>query len=272
MIVQFTDVIEKEKFRGNFPPFSNNRFLHDRILRVDDFIEQPYLGGTLDGEKQNFILHFKLSSATKEKVIKIRGLNCTFKDIKPNFPILTNWEVFIDVEKSLDRDIFIYFESKAAYGEWRLQFGSDKTELHLENPQKVYDWMTCEVVFDHIALIRASTPLNDESMELPRFLVFPVVSYESIGDDFRGGVGQPYGRTIRRLKTLSVQFARVKAYLIDELYNRVGLTEPHFVVPYPENIYNVPPMWATLSNPPEFTKRDENDWYWNTKLTWKEAY
>ena len=140
------------------------------------------------------------------------------------------------------------------------------------NSYKVDEWEYCNAAFDYFALIRTSSPLNDESIELPRFVVAPQYSYEHLGSNLRGAIGQPYGRTIGSLRTLTVNFVRVKAYQIDEYYKKVGLTIPHFIVPYPENVFNVPPFWGTLEEPPKFTKRDENGWYWNLSLSFKEAY
>ena len=260
MIVQFTDVIDKNKYSGNIGNFSDQRFYHDRKFSINKNIYQPYLGGTLDGERQSFILHFKISPATVAKIIKIRGLNATIKDIKPNVGEYSNWEVIINVEKTLNHNIFILFESLPVYGEWKLIFGNEDW------------WMHCDATFEHISLIRVSEPLDDYTISLPRFIVNPEYAYESLGEDLRGDVGQPYGRTVRQLKTFSVTFARVSSNLIDSYYHRVGLTEPHFIVPYPENVYNVPPIWATLTEPPRFTKRAEDSWYYDTQLTWREAY
>ena len=113
---------------------------------------------------------------------------------------------------------------------------------------------------------------NDQGIELPRFTASPEFGYEQLGEDMRGSAGQPYGRTIRQLRTISVKFARVKMDIIDFLYRKVGTTKPHWVVPYPEAISKYPPIWATLTEPPKFTGRAENGWYYNVSLSWKEAY
>ena len=126
--------------------------------------------------------------------------------------------------------------------------------------------------FSYFAVIKSSIPTDNNTMALPRFVAGPKLGYEVLGSDLRGSVGQPYGRTIRRLKTLEVNYVRVKAEVIDDYFERVSITEPHFIVPYPENVEVVPPFWACLSTAPEMTKRTENGWMWNTKLSWREAY
>jgi len=269
MIIQYRPIADNISF-AQFGNISNNKFFHDHFTTIKN-IEQPYISGELNGKNQSFILYFKLSNITVANSIRIRGLNCTFKDIKPNFSELSNWEVEIDIKKNLEKDIYILFDCNKAYGEWKLIFGEG---IPLEpHPKKIEEWTYCRAAFDYLAVIRVSKPLNeDEGIELPRFITSPKYSYEYIGNALRGSVGQPYGRNIRQLKTLNVQFARVKSYAVDEYIKKVGLAVPHFIVPYPENIFNVPPIWGTLAEFPEFTKRNENNWYWNLGLSWKEAY
>jgi len=107
---------------------------------------------------------------------------------------------------------------------------------------------------------------------LPRFIVGPELSYNEMGTIFRGNIGQVYGRTFRKMRTFSCSFTRIKKDLVDQFYNKVGKTTPHWVVPYPEAIAQVQPLWAVLNSEPTYTKRAENDWYWNCKLEWTEVY
>jgi hypothetical protein len=253
----------------NFGASLNNRFFHDRFISIAGK-NQPLIQGETNGKDRSYILLFRISDTTQAEKIKIRGLNCTFRDIKPNFPVLTNWEVIIDVRKNLKNDVLILFDCSKSYGGWKLRFAEDRPET--PNPHAVDEWDFCRAAFEYIALIKVSEPDNDETIELPRFIVSPKYSYEYLNSAARGSVGQPYGNNIRRLKTLEVQYTRVKAYLIDEYTERAGPAVPHFIVPYPKNVFNVPPFWGTLDGMPEFTKRSENNWYWNLSLSWKEAY
>jgi hypothetical protein len=268
VIVQFNTIPGEVSF-DNFGAPSNNRFFHDRFMSIIDK-KEPVIQGETTGKDRSYVLVFRLSDVTQAEKIKIRGLNCTFRDIKPNFSMLTNWEVIIDVQENLKQDIFILFDCSKSYGGWKLLFAEGRPET--PNPHAVDEWSFCRAAFEYIALIKVSEPDNDETMELPRFIISPKYSYEYINSATRGSVGQPYGRNIRRLKTLEVQYTRVKAYCIDEYLERVGLAVPHFIVPYPENVFNVSPFWGTLEEMPEFTKRAENNWYWNLSMNWKEAY
>lgn len=268
MIFQF-NTIPSNVTLSRFGELSNNRFLHDQYITIINN-NQPVIIGELDGKDQSYILYFKLSPVTQAEKIRIRGLNCTFKDIKPNFALLSNWEVEINVKENINKEIFILFDCDKNYNSWKLQFGEGIPET--PSLRIVEEWSYCRASFDYIAIIRTSTPINNETMELPRFVVSPKYSIEQIGNATRGSVGQPYGRNIRQLKTLGVNFTRVKAYLIDEYIEKVGLATPHFIVPYPENVFNIAPFWGTLQQMPEYTKRVENNWYWNLSLNWKEAY
>jgi len=129
-------------------------------------------------------------------------------------------------------------------------------------------------IFEYIGIINLIPALqeNDNRIILPRFSVGPEFGYEQVGIDARGTIGQSYGRVIRQLRILKVSFSRIQSDLIDEFYLKVGTIIPHWVIPYHEAISKFPPMWATLTEPPNFSKLDENGWYWNLSLSWKEAY
>jgi hypothetical protein len=268
VIVQFNPIPNDVSF-DDFGTPSNNRFFHDHFMSLVGK-NQPMIQGETAGKDRSYILLFRLSDITQAEKIKIRGLNCTFKDVKPNSPVLTNWETEIDVQTNLKNDILILFDCDKSYGCWKLRFCEGRPET--PNPYKVDEWDFCRAAFEYLALIKVSKPDSDDTIELPRFMTSPKYSYECVSSAARGSVGQPYGRDIRRLRTMEVQYARVKAYPVDEYIERAGLAVPHFIVPYPENVFNVPPFWGTLDGMPEFTKRAENDWYWNLNLTWKEAY
>ena len=109
---------------------------------------------------------------------------------------------------------------------------------------------------------------REESIPLPRFVASPQWGTEVLGGDLRGSVGQPFGRAIRHLRTLRVSFARVRIETIDAYFQAVSTVRPHWVVPYPESL-RVPPIWATLAEPPRHAKRAESGWHWNLSLTYR---
>jgi len=268
MIIQLNTIADNISL-AQFGNISNNRFFHDHFVSIIN-TPKPIITGELNGKNQSFILHFKLSNATIAETIRIRGLNCTLKDIKPNFPILTNWEVEINVKENIDEDIYILFDCAKTYGTWILQFG----EGIPKNPSlsKVEEWTQCRAAFEYFAIIRVSKPIDESTIAIPRFIASPKYSLEQIGNPQRGSVGQPYGRNIRQLKKFTVSFTRVRIQEIEKYIKTVGLATPHFIVPYPENVFNIPPFWGTLQDIPEITKRVENGWYWNLSMSWLEAY
>ena len=154
--------------------------------------------------------------------------------------------------------------------QWLRASGDDNSlEVHFNTtPQNA------GIVFDYFAVLNLGKirPEEKDRLELPRFRTFPKYGWEEIGGGKRGGIGQPYGRVIRRLKTFSVSFERIHNDVLEEYYFRAGTAEPHWVAPYAQAIAKFPPMWATLAAPPEYTKRDEAGWYYNVDLSWKEAY
>jgi len=260
VIVQFTDIINRNNGINNITDFSDFRFFHDRVASIPDTIEYPKFGGKITNEREIYILHFNLNEMTKSKKIRIRVLNSRILNFTKGIERSWRDEILIDVENNIDKPLFICFDCRKTYGSWFLTFGNEN------------GWRNCSVNFNYIALLRASKPLDDYSMELPRFIINPSFGYEPIVNDLIGSVGQPYGRTIRQLKTISVEFLRVKVNVIDEYYNKVSLTKPHFIIPFPEDVENVSPIWGILTQPPKYTKRNDNNWYFNLTLTWKEVY
>ena len=260
MIVQFIDVINKDNNINTITNFSSHRFFHDRIASISSLIYQPALGGRLENQREIYILHFSINSVTQSNKIRLRILNGKMLNHTRGIKKELDDEVSIDISKNIGKPLFICFDCNPVYKSWILAFGNES------------GWEKCPVNFDYFALLRSSKPLDDNTMELPRFTTNPVLTYEPIATNLRGSIGQPYGRTIRQLKIFEVNFARAKADVIDEYYNRVSISEPHFIIPYPEDVENVPPIWGTLTQPPKFTKRDEDGWYWDCSLQWKEAY
>ena len=268
MIIQLTDVVNKETGNNVIGELSNNRFFNDRMMIIPEDLFQARLGGTLQGLREVFILYFKLNHNTISERLRLRVLNGKFLNFTRGIEIEEKWtdEVEIDVilsidkKKNADKPLAICFETNPIYGSWVLAMGNE------------VDWNYAPAHFDYFALIRSSRPTDDKTIELPRFIISPSFGYNPVGRDLRGSVGQPYGRTIKQLKTFACQFTRVKAEVLDDYYNKVSITTPHFVVPYPESVEPIAPFWGTLTDPPRFTKRAENGWYFNTRLSWREAY
>jgi len=263
MIVQFADRVPIGRNDVSVP--LPKRFLHDRNCGIPGHVQQPRLSGQLNGKREVYILYFQINPNTVSRAIRIRILNGNMLNFSRGIERGFDDEIAIDVLKNANRQLYICFDCNPIYGSWVLQWGN-------VDPTQVTDWNFCPVNFDHFALIRSSKPLDENTMELPRFIISPQYGYNPIAEDLRGSVGQPYGRTIRQLKTLQVNFVRVSIDLIDDYYSKVSIHKPHFVVPYPENVEHCPPLWATLTRPPIFTKRGENGWYWNCSLFWREAY
>jgi len=265
MIVQFNDIVN-QNISGNLNNIvknSNNRFFHDRNLEIPPDLFRPVLGGQLNGISETYILFFQLNKNTASTLIRLRILNGGILNFTNGVERVNDDEIKIDVFRMAEKPIAICFNCNPIYGSWLLSFGNNPSSL-------IFDY--CPAKFDFFALIRTSRPLDDNTMELPRFTVNPEYGYEVLGQDLRGSVGQPYGRTIRQLHTLEVNFIRVNANIIDDYFKRVSVTEPHFIIAYPEDVANIPPIWATLAKAPTFQKRNENNWYFNTELSWKEAY
>jgi len=202
------------------------------------------------------------------KVIRIRIHNGAIIDFTYGINRLYDDEVSIPVKSNINRPLSICFETYPVHDNWILAFGiGEEYEI---------DWRYCRACFNYFGFIKTSLSQNDMNndllMELPRFTINPEYTYEVLGTDLRGSVGQPFGRTIRQLRTLEVNFARIKIEAIEDYFRKVSIHKPHFIVPYPKSVSILSPLWATLQGPPEYTKRNENGGYWNCSLTWKEAY
>ena len=266
MIIQLVDVINKDTGDNIIGELSNNRFFNDRQMIIPKDLFQPRLGGVLNGYREVFVLYFKLNHNTISEQIRFRILNGKFLSFTRGIEEKWHDEIEVDViltinkSKNEGRPLAICFETNPIYGSWIMAMGNE------------LGWSYAPAHFDFFALIRTSKPMDDNTIELPRFIISPTFGYNPIGRDLRGSIGQPYGRTIRQLKTFACQFTRVKAEVIDDYYNKVSITTPHFIVPYPESVEPIAPFWGTLTEPPRFTKRAENGWYFNTRLSWWEAY
>jgi len=259
MIIQWNDLDTTSESTG-FVFNDTNRFFHDRNAFIPQGELQPLFKGTNNGVRNTFICHFQLSPTTFSRSIRIRILNGKFLDFTRDIERKWSDEVEINVRANIGKPLSVCFETNPLYGDWIMTWGN----------QDGLDY--CPAQFDHFAFIRTSKPRDDNNICLPRFVVAPVSGFEPISNAQRGGVGQPYGRTIRQLRTFTATFTRVQVGVIEDYYYKASLHKPHFIVPYPESVEHVPPIWATLVDPPHFTKRAENGWHWNCVLSWREAY
>ena len=262
MIVQFVDSITDI-------PHNNSRFFHDRKVEIN---------GKINGNdiSKKIAIMYKNNGKTPVPQLHTDGdiiLNKIIKD--------EQWYV-IDIEKIMTRH---YLVNKIISGYPIKIIENIKPKVIIKssfdfnavNPTwELYPNYQNFMLLDYMGVIALDDNkeiINNKLwMSLPRFIVEPKYSYEQLGTSAVGSVGQVYGRIFRQIKTMTVNFTRIKADTLDSYYSNVGTIKPHWVVPYPEAIDKFPPMWAVLTSPPDFTKRAENGWYWNTSLTWKEVY
>jgi len=281
MIIQLTDFASRaDGVTGNVENFvSGARFLHDRMLAIPETLSQPRIARS--DVRGRYVLTFQMNETMRRDrgfhTLNLRINNGGFSAIRvfADHPLYTI-RTLAPNRETLDIPVSAHTEKGPVYvlfncgsdignpeGQWSLEFGKNG------------NFSVCDCVFDYIGLIRVHRPRLqaelEENYELPRFVSGFQYGYETLAHDLRGSVGQPYGRTIRQLRTLSVNFTRVPADVVDDYFRAVSVTEPHWVVPYPESL-SVPPMWCTVVHPPRFTKRDENGWYWNCRMDWREAY
>ena len=275
MIMQFVDVISRGDPVVNVPNpggsgnvavirnFSDNRFFGDRILRPTGFapaIARRNIPDTAFPE--SYIVAIKLNSATPFSALRLMTeygeINSFTKGIVPTITSTTIRVVSIPLSRFAGKMCHVHFTASAAT--WMLRFGTEAT------------WNECPAVLDTIGLIRVSAPNDERIMTLPRFVSGVRTGWNVLGGDMRGSVGQPFGRTINKLRTYTVEFQRVHADLIDEYFDRVSTTMPHWIVPYPGDVEHVPPIWGTLTTPPDMRKRNVNNWYFDLRLSWQEAY
>jgi len=266
MIMQFADVINKDNPHPvqNITGFSNNRFFNDRILRIPAGLSQPRLGGQIGPLPETYVLYLKINAATPFATLRLRTQNgsiisYTRGKVPGMFVEGLPTELSVDTLVYAGRTVCVCF-AVGGVGQWRLDFGTEA------------GWDSCPLVADCIGLIRTSRPTDNLTLELPRHVAGVRSSWNVLGGDLRGSVGQPYGRAINRLRTYTAEYRHVHADVIDEYFERVSTTIPHWIVPYLEEVANVPPIWGTLAAPPDMRKRAVNDWHWDLRLSWQEAY
>jgi len=110
---------------------------------------------------------------------------------------------------------------------------------------------------------------------LPRFSPEPESGTALNSAASRSFGGQVFGIRRRSLDSFAVNFPRISAYereVIKEYVNAVLTTEPHIIDPYPQAREEFPPMYVTLNTENvNFTKRNENGFYYTGSLSWQEA-
>jgi len=244
--------------------FSDNRFLNDRILRNTrtwPSIVRRDIPGTVFPER--YILCFNANENTpglEQRFRLARGGRWLSASRGFSFDGDT---AAISVADATGRMNFLLFEVDV--NGWIVRIGNEG------------GWDQAPFVWNAMGLIKTSPfmyvrPPNNKTVQLPRFSSGVRMGWNVLGGDLRGSVGQPYGRTVNRLRTYTVEYRNVHADTIDEYFERVGTTVPHWIVPYPEDVGHVPPIWGTLAAPPDMRKRAVNNWYWDLRLTWQEAY
>jgi hypothetical protein len=264
VIVQFADRIGP--FPTN-PAITGARFFHDRKVNAGVLIKQDEMPSC------NYIIVFKFAEQSAKARPQIRD-----GDIKENYTDTHNVNFYrIGIEELPIFNIKLINKIQE-YKNVVFEPGGDEI-ICLMSEKIIPQWFMENnegIIFEFLGVIGLDDnyAVTDEKpwLTLPRFIVGPEFGYVETGAVFKGSVGQVYGRPIRKLKTFSCSFARVKKDIIDEYYGTVSKTRPHWAVPYPEAIKEVPPIWATLDGEPKFTKRAENNWYWDCKLSWTEAY
>jgi hypothetical protein len=113
-----------------------------------------------------------------------------------------------------------------------------------------------------------------EALTIPRFVVKPKMGEEFLESSKRSFGGYTYGLDGETLRTLEAEFVRINKfdYLNILRYLRtVTKTIPHYIDAY-EGANDVwPILYGTFDGNFEPEKRDENDFYFDFSLQWKEA-
>jgi hypothetical protein len=218
------------------------------------------MSGKLNGQREVFMLYFIPTTGGSSKIFRIRNLSGKILSATPNVKFFdTDCEV--NLEDCAGQVVVVCFECLPIHGKWLLLFGDER------------GWNYSSIIVNSLALIRTSKPLNKaEGVELPRFVINPKLSYKALTVQNTGSAGQIIGRHIRSMRTLEVSFMRIKKEAFDIYYNKVSVVTPHWIIPYPEDVSNIYPIWGVLDGAPEFDKRADSNWTWNIKLKFRECY
>ena len=106
----------------------------------------------------------------------------------------------------------------------------------------------------------------------PRFRPGPGMGLEVTGEAEWTARGAVYGLTWPVLHVFQAAFERIDRETRREMeayIAAVQYTVPHLVEPYDPREY--PPLYGALTEAGNFTKREENGFYFDTALSWREA-
>ena len=111
-----------------------------------------------------------------------------------------------------------------------------------------------------------------ERLELPRFIVKPDMSLQVNGKAEITDNQQVSGLKWPSVETLSVSFENIDSrdrLKMIEYINYVQFVEPHIVEAY--DPLEHPPLYGALTEAGSFLKRNRAGFYYDTKLSWREA-
>jgi len=113
-----------------------------------------------------------------------------------------------------------------------------------------------------------------EVWKLPRFVINPKHSIQIRNESGRTFSGQVTGIPQHTLRSFSCEFVRVTnddAKKMEDYVNGVQSVIPHVIDPYYEARKQFPPMFCTIEDSSERSKRNENGFFWNLNMIWQEA-
>jgi hypothetical protein len=108
--------------------------------------------------------------------------------------------------------------------------------------------------------------------ELPLFKIQPSYEYKSTGAVEWADTGAVYGTSKIRQKTMSVIFERItneQRLLLEEYIDIADVFNPHIIAPY--DAPEFAPFFGVLEDHGGFAKRNENGFFWDTQLSWREV-
>lgn len=111
-------------------------------------------------------------------------------------------------------------------------------------------------------------------LHLSRFVVQPSLNLEINGKGSFTPNGNVYGLQWQSLRTLSVAFSRIglnEYNKMNEFIDAVQYTIPHIIVPYDYDEQKIKPLYAALTKAGDFKQRDENGFWFDTAMDWKES-
>lgn len=136
------------------------------------------------------------------------------------------------------------------------------------------DRATIRLYGNNVDLIQLGAVYFGNYVLLPRFIAEPRLGKEFPTEADRSFGGVAYGLDSEELRTVSLQFRRISLLDYKKTYDYlsvVGKTIPHFVDIYEEANDAWPIMYCTFDGDFETTKRNENGFWFNYSMEYKEA-